>query len=280
MSRLLIHTLLTLCFCLSLKAQEVRLYKGYKLVWSDEFSKDGPPDPKKWSFEKGFIRNNELQWYSQENAYCKDGKLYIEARKVDQDNPNYKAASLDWKTNRKKIHYSSASLTTKGLHSWKYGRFEVRAKISDQTGLWSTIWTHGIEGEWPSSGEIDLLEYYDNSILANACWGTNQRYKAKWQSRKQKITSFNDPDWDKHFHTWRMDWNSKEIKLYLDDKLLNTIDLNKTINPTDKGPRNPFHQPHYLLLSLAVGGSAGGDPKAVEFPAKTIIDYVRIYQKK
>jgi len=35
----------------------------YKLVWADEFDADGPPNPKNWTFEEGFLRNNEDQWY-------------------------------------------------------------------------------------------------------------------------------------------------------------------------------------------------------------------------
>lgn len=38
----------------------------YKLVWADEFEEDGPPDPKNWVLEKGFVRNNEAQWYQRE----------------------------------------------------------------------------------------------------------------------------------------------------------------------------------------------------------------------
>ncbi len=36
----------------------------YKLVWHDEFKKNGPPNPANWNYERGFVRNNELQWYS------------------------------------------------------------------------------------------------------------------------------------------------------------------------------------------------------------------------
>lgn len=30
------------------------------LVWSDEFDYEGLPDPSKWDYEEGFIRNKEL----------------------------------------------------------------------------------------------------------------------------------------------------------------------------------------------------------------------------
>ena len=36
----------------------------WKLVWSDEFEKEGLPDAKKWGYEEGFVRNKELQFYT------------------------------------------------------------------------------------------------------------------------------------------------------------------------------------------------------------------------
>ena len=45
------------------------------LVWSDEFDGVGPPDEQKWSFEEGFVRNQELQWYQPDNAIQESGLL-------------------------------------------------------------------------------------------------------------------------------------------------------------------------------------------------------------
>jgi beta-glucanase (GH16 family) len=102
--------------------------EGYKLVWSDEFEKDGTPNPANWDYEKGFVRNEELQWYQPENAFCKDGKLIIEARKEEKPNPLYVEGSNDWRKKSKNIEYTSACLITKGLQSWQYGRFEMRER--------------------------------------------------------------------------------------------------------------------------------------------------------
>ena len=43
--------------------------------------------------------------------------------------------------------------------------------------------------------------------------------------------------------------------------------------------KNPFRQPHYIIVNLAIGGTAGGDPSQTDFPARYEIDYVRVYQK-
>jgi len=63
-------------------------------------------------------------------------------------NPNYQQQSNNWKENTTFIEYTSLSLTTRGLYSWKYGIFEVKAKIKTQNGLWPAIWFLGVEGEW------------------------------------------------------------------------------------------------------------------------------------
>src|SRR5437773_9604095 len=100
-----------------------------QLVWSDEFENPGKPDPAKWTYETGFVRNQELQWYQPENAWCENGMLIIEARRERRKNPNYEAGSTFWKRNREFAEYTSACLITKGIQSWRYGRFEMRGRI-------------------------------------------------------------------------------------------------------------------------------------------------------
>jgi len=251
----------------------------YELVWADEFDRDGQPDPNNWTYENGFVRNKELQWYQPDNARCENGLLIIEGRRERKENPNYKPDSDNWKQNREFAEYTSASLTTRRLHSWMYGRFEMQGRIDTRPGLWPAFWTLGVQGEWPSCGEIDIMEYYQGTLLANAAWGTEKRWVPKWDDLKKPITDFNDPNWSAKFHVWRMDWGANSIKLYVDDELLNTVDLGETFNK-DKEGKNPFRQPHYIIANLAIGGTVGGDPSNTEFPAKYEIDYIRIYQKK
>lgn len=255
-------------------------HPGYRLVWADEFETAGRPNPKNWRYEKGFQRNNELQCYRPENAFCKDGLLVIEGRRQTAPNPHFVRDSPDWRKARANIEYTSACLTTQGLHSWQYGRFEIRARIKAQAGLWPAIWFLGEEGRWPANGEIDLMEFYNGNILANACWMAKGGKKPEWDESKKPVESFGDPDWDSKFHVWLMDWDSDRIILSVDGMVLNTIELSKTVNPAGHGPANPFRQPHYLLLNLAIGGNNGGDPSKTAFPTRYEIDYVRVYQKE
>jgi beta-glucanase (GH16 family) len=255
--------------------------KGYNLVWNDEFNENGKPNPTYWNFEDGFKRNNELQWYQEESAVCKDGILTITADRERVKNTNFDANSKDWRKTQAFGNYTSASINTKGLKSWKYGRFETRAKIDSTKGSWPAIWTLGNDGKWPANGEIDIMEFYikdqKQSVLANAAFlGGNQ--KPKWNSKVTPLTYFldKDPKWLDKFHVWRMDWDEEAIKIYIDDELINEISTAKTINPDGF---NPFQQEHYFLLNLAIGGENGGNPKDSKFPITYQVDYVRIYQK-
>jgi beta-glucanase (GH16 family) len=251
---------------------------GYKLVWADEFNKNGAPDAGNWKFESGFVRNNEDQWYQEQNATCRNGKLIIEAKRVRQPNPGYNANSTNWKQKRQFINYTSSSINTSGKHSFKYGRFIMRARISTDSGLWPAFWTLGVDKPWPSNGEIDIMEYYRHKLLANIACGTATPNKAKWYSNTKPIDSFK-ANWSKKFHTWRMDWDASSISLYVDDLLLNHVDLKDLVNQ-DGSNFNPFMQPHYILLNLAIGGDNGGDPSDTKFPKRYEIDYVRVYQKQ
>jgi beta-glucanase (GH16 family) len=262
--------------------QTAKHVKGMKLVWHEEFNEEGKPDTSVWKFEKGFVRNNELQWYQSENANCSHGVLVIEGRREKVANPDYTPRDASWKKNREFAEYSSSSMHTRGKKQFQFGRFEIRARINTSKGSWPAIWTLGIDKPWPSCGEIDLLEYYISkdvpSILANMAWGTSEKWVGKWNSKKTPLNIFTakDADWVNKFHTWRMDWDKDKIELYLDDELLNSCKLSETINADGS---NPFLQPHYILLNLAIG-SNGGDPSSTVFPIKYEVDYVRVYQSK
>ncbi len=250
---------------------------GYRLIWSDEFNIDGAPDDNKWDFEQGFVRNKEDQWYQKENAICASGNLVITGRKEQKKNPNYISDSENWRFNREYINYTSASLKQKKPFAFKYGSVVVRAKITTQTGLWPAIWTLGITGKWPYNGECDIMEYYNSGLHANFAHGSANPHKPIWASAFTKMESLNNSNWDQSFHIWRLDWNENTMEIYVDDVLLNSVNLSDTVNLTDSF--NPFKQPHFLLLNLALGGMNGGKLTDTTFPSQYLIDYVRVYQK-
>ena len=265
----------------SLFAQQDR----WKLVWSEEFNRDGLPDTSVWNYEHGFERNQEAQWYQPENAWQEGGRLIIEARREHKPNPTYKPDGHYWGQQRPTIEYTSSCLNTRGRYEFLFGRLEVCARIPTEGGAWPAIWTLGRGMEWPSCGEIDVMEYYRVKgvphILANVAWGRDRRYDAEWSTQMIPYTHFTDgdPDWGRRFHVWRMDWDEHSIRLYLDDELLNEVPLSRTVNGQLGHHTNPFLRPQFILLNLALGGKNGGAIDDSAFPMRYEIDYVRVYER-
>jgi beta-glucanase (GH16 family) len=252
--------------------------KGYHLVWQDEFNADGRPNPKNWNYEHGFVRNEEFQWYQPQSAFCADGKLIIESRREKKLNPNYREGSNDWRTNRRAAEYTSASLTTRGLHSWQYGYFVMRGRIDTRPGIWPAWWTLGVSKPWPACGEIDIMEYYAGHVNANVAWEKADG-SPSWVTTFKPIADFHNPRWSDEFHLWAMDWTHGFIHLYLDGALMTSVHLSRTHDGGHNG-FNLFHHPAYMILNQAIGGQNGGNPGHTHFPSRFEVDYVRVYQRQ
>jgi beta-glucanase (GH16 family) len=249
----------------------------YHLVWHDEFKKNGPPNHANWTYEHGFVRNNELQWYQPENACCTNGLLIIEARREHRPNPNFVTNSTDWRSSSPWIDYTSASLTSRHLQEFTYGKFEMRARIDTRLGSWPAFWTLGDTPgvRWPDCGEVDIMEFYTGTVLANFGYGLD--HKTKWSAVKKPMVELGGDAWTKQFHIWTMEWDPQKIDLRLDGQLMNHLDLS-TADNADHG--NPFHRPVYLILNQAIGGQCGGDPSQTVFPVRFEVDWVRVYQRR
>lgn len=236
----------------------------YVLVWSDEFNTPGLPDSTHWSYEKGKIRNDELQYYTGkrlENARIEDSVLVIEARKE-----NYNGAA-----------YTSASVISKGIGDWRYGKIEISAKVPTGKGTWPALWmmpTNSEYGGWPRSGEIDIMEYvgYQPAYLFYTCHfeGTDGSGHQSSGTKKSQIANpFNK------FIKFAIIWTPDKIEWYANDVKYHTY-----TKKSDDYRTWPFNKEFYLILNLAYGGSWGASAGIddTKLPHKFLIDYVRVYQ--
>lgn len=259
---------LTCLACPILRASE------RELVWADEFNYQGLPDPSKWSYEQGYLRNHEAQFYTRarpENARVENGLLILEARKdffpIPVGTPNSQG--------RKVADYTSASLNTLGKFSFLYGRLEMCAKLPHGKGTWPAFWTLGeniAKVGWPLCGEMDVMELVGkepDEIHATAHWKGGGGHEA---SGKQTHVEKTDAD----FHVYAMDWSPERIDFFVDDRLYQSVPVEKA----GMGADNPFRKPQYLLLNFAVGGDWGGEIDDRVLPQQYLIDYVRVYREK
>jgi len=244
---------------------------GYALVWKEEFDGDGLPDSSKWVYDternKDGWYHDELQYYAAgrlEYSRLSGGKLIITARKEAlTSEPDYGGQA-----------YTSARLTTLGKASWKYGFFEIRAKLPCGVGTWPAIWMLGTEGEsaWPANGEIDIMEQVGKlpteinaTLHMTSTVGTNG------------ITGMtNVADACTNFHNYQLTWTQDALVIGVDN-----VNYHTYKNPGEGKDSWPYDSPQYLLLNLAIGGEmAGSVVDDSIFPRQMEVEYVRVYQKQ
>jgi acetyl esterase/lipase len=80
---------------------------GWELIWADEFEVNGRPSPANWTYETGFVRNEELQWYQPNNATCVNGLLVLTAGRERVANLHHAPDAPDWAKRRPHADYTS-----------------------------------------------------------------------------------------------------------------------------------------------------------------------------
>jgi beta-glucanase (GH16 family) len=242
------------------------IYDGMQIVWQDEFNSGSMIDTTHWTYEKGYVRNGEIQYYTEaraENCKLENGFLVITGRK---ETPLFQDS----------ISITSASLKTQRKHSWQYGRFEIRAKVPSGKGPWPAFWAKGDlqnEGQgWPVCGEIDIMEYAakDPLMIQNIIYGSsNSNYHQNYNYIYQ--------DFSDRFYVYSLHWTETQIIFAIDNIVTHVVDIT-ALTP------NPYHQPFSILLNLALGtangSTIGGLLDQSCLPVEFKVDYVRIYQNK
>ncbi len=244
--------------------------EGYTLVWSDEFNGIGSPNSSNWLYDIGVGNwgwgNNESEYYTarQENIKQSNGSLIITAR-----HEVYGGRS-----------YTSARIKTQGKHSWKYGRIEAKIKLPandsgvTDPGVWPAFWTLGNDigsKGWPACGEIDVMEFGGAQLNKIHCyyhWANSGGYE------NISGRSYTASDCLDGYHVFRLDWDSEYLRTYYDDNLVTSQSIAGN-NLTE------FHQPHFILLNLAIEGNfvPSGTAIPANYPQRMYIDWIRVYQK-
>ncbi len=252
--------------------QDGAVDNGYTLMWEDDFDGD-ELDLSSWNYEyhePGWV-NNELQEYtdSDDNIYLEDGKLIIQALKKEVGS---------------EVTYTSGRINTKDKHDYKYGKFEVRAKVPNGKGFLPAFWMmptdENLYGQWPKCGEIDIMEVLGDET--DTVHGT--LHFGEPHTSTEGTYELVNGDFSSDFHVYSCEWEPGEIRFYVDGTLYYTENdwFTKRDGFGEITYPAPFDQPFYLILNLAVGGNWPGNPDEDAVfgeNARFVIDYVKAYQK-
>ena len=237
------------------------------LVWQDEFNGD-TIDTTKWGFDIGNGNNGwgnqEKQYYTEENARVRNGKLQILAK-----GERYKG-----------FEYTSAKLKTQGKFALTYGRVEAKIKLPLGQGLWPAFWMLPEFGTWPTYGEIDIMEAKGRLPGESSCaihYGSPGHQYQSGTMYHPAGTTINE------WHVYALDWTEDSIKIYVDENLIFKKDKGDWTTGGIFGDdlMAPYNADFYLILNLAVGGHFDGyrEPTEEDLPALMEVDYVRVYSK-
>jgi len=235
------------------------------LAWSDEFSGNtlSVGYGKNWGYDTE-QRNNELQKYTTTggNHIVSDGTLKLRVQKESSGGKSFTSGSV---TGRNKV-------------AFRYGRCEIRAKLTKSLGTWPAFWLMGNSGNWPNCGELDVFEQVNGSEWISG----NFHFKKPGTSNETiqnsaLVTPEDGTHWSDGFHRIGIIINEFECAWYVDDHIFKRMDVRDSKYDT---VRNQYW---YVLLNLAFGGNWPGqldpnDSKVANFVSEDFeIDYCRIF---
>lgn len=277
--------ILILSFYTTLSAQPPSI--DYRLVFSDHFS-DGLITNDTWwqvpSDPNQYCENDpeDGQGYTRNNISETNGKLTITSRE--------ETIVCEGQTK----YWTSGRLST--MSTFRYGYFEVKAKIPSGNGLFPALWLFPTTNI-PGYQEIDIMEacgcncneyqpgyYFDDLDGITDDNEDHTQYKTKVRTRRIDIC--------KTFNKYGVEWTPSEIIFYFNGNIVATFDNN-----------NNNHSHMHLIINTAINGGFNGcgwtscptgnllnwemdtDPSChvtchTAFPQTFEIDYVKVWQKE
>ena len=278
----------------------VKICSG-KLLFEDNFDR---LDETKWKHEKTLAGggNWEFQWYVNDRTntytdkgllhikpsltsdiygekFLKSGRVTIPAEECTQS--DFYGCERQGSPDHIINPIRSARISTVESFSFKFGTLEIRAKMPAGDWLWPALWLvpkQKVYGEWPRSGEIDLMEMRGNRKLfdGNVNVGVEQagstlHFGPQWDINgwdKAHYVKNKLPPYNEDFHIYKMIWTPNKIQFLIDNETVGTVHAGNGFwnrgkfqssglpNPWSSGTiMAPFDQEFYIIMNLAVGGT-------------------------
>jgi beta-glucanase (GH16 family) len=197
------------------------------------------------------------------NVDVADGSLSLTLRKLDS------AATCPFGLPPTTL--VSGGISTFGIFSQQYGRFEARIKntASGAPGLHEAFWLWPDKRystiAWPGSGEIDIAETYSdhNDIVLPYLHYSADAGGVQFGVNTNPCAAARGV-----WNTYTLEWNASRIEILVNGK---TCLVNTSGDPA-------FQKRYIINLNQAIGPIGNMPTDATTFPATTQVDYVRAWQ--
>lgn len=227
----------------------------YSLFFQDDFN-GRSLDTSIWNYRReGHTVDSTI--YLRHNARIKNGNLYLI-------------------TDRYQNKFSGVNISTepKPQYHFKYGYFEIRAKLPQGIGNVGAFWfqapgmsqTHAVANPSVHGAEIDVLEYSASNL-------DNLFHSLHWNgydySKGAQVSTFKNymPGISHGYHTIALEWTPKEYIVYVDN--IEKVRSDKIIS----------RSPEFIILGCGTGGF-GGTNRLGPWPDTLTVDYIKAYKRK
>jgi beta-glucanase (GH16 family) len=231
-----------------------------------------------WTVQDNFDHYGAIVVFNKQNVYTSNGNLVLETKKEPYCCPPQHVG--EWGCKRQWLtgncyQYTSGYVVSKTLY--KYGYFEMYAKLPGSSGYFPAFWLHG-SGEnltnnncW--SNEIDIFEAYGSRIGAvesNAWYGFKCEEKAKEIGAIPHACNYTTG-----YHWYGMEWDRNKITWYVDRKAVRQI----TNNMEGIGIQNAMK----IIINTGLNSNITGDniiSNNTIFPNYMYVDQLNHYKLK
>jgi beta-glucanase (GH16 family) len=261
------------------QGKEINLEEDFELVWWDEF--EGTElDRSKWGFSWWITERKGGYWH-EDMVSVKDGNLVIRAEYLDEPLENYYADKFpNMNMPEYKPGWYTGKVTTRGLHEFLYGYFEVRCILPAATGMWSAFWmmnegVYNVDNSGEDGTEVDVFEsfYYKDHWWGNDAISTGIHYDGYDERTHHgeavgKMFIANNPY--EEYNTYGVEWNEDEYIFYINGVETRRSSFGNGVSEVMED----------VIVSLEIPEEnelEGLDKET--YKTEYIVDYVKIYQK-
>ena len=239
--------------------------KGRKLTYVDNFDKVS------WMGQKFIVGERWGGWHPDRDYYYYGPPELIEGASCAKFSIKYNPKTFLDKTRKPvTIPFEASRLSSSGIFSQRYGRWEVRMTLPAEENTWSAFWLYG--STWPP--EIDIIEYGGvhgkhkgnqeiNLHFGHTEDGTKSAMGA-WPIRVERKRHAGEK-----FHEFAVEWKPDRMDFYTNGLKVFTYSRKDVLE---------WFNVDAAKMKIILSHALKKPTEDIQYESKFYVDYVRVYE--